>query len=495
MTLGGPVSGVPTPTLYRRNRRPNVTILASAFGIVLIAAAIWLYRIIVVPVQGFTAQIVPTPAGIVKATPTAAPGAITTTATATASLAPQPTAAPPPSTPTPAPTPLPTLSGDQRINVLLLGSDTDAKFAGAFITQIMIVATIDPVNHTVALMSIPRDFWVPIPGHGIAKIQVAYQLGENDHPNGGGVALARQTVEDDFGIHIDHYAWIGLEGFIKVIDTAGGVNIEVLHPILDDQFPDDIQANGKTTTTNIYASRRLFIPAGAQHLDGVTALEYVRSRHADLIGDFGRSERQQQVLLNLRQKLQSPATILKIPEYVNDLQGYVKTDFSISELIAFANFMRQYQSQPIQQVVLMPPTYSQLGVSNDGQDIVEPNWSAVHAEVARLFAPPASATTSVTITTSSRIIVENGTTIGGLAGRAATYLRTLGYTVDAATTASSTNQQESVVTYYDPLKSSEANLLAQSFNATVRQAPANAQRGTADIVITLGVNHGTFEGF
>ena len=474
-------SPAPTPRLYRQRRDVRGVSLTLVLLAALIAGAAWFYRAIYTPVQAMTSLAAPTPTRVPAPTATARPAAV--------AGAPAPTAAP-----TAPPTPLPSLGGSQRINVLLLGSDTDAKFQGSgIITQIMIVATIDPVHHSVGLLSIPRDFWVPIPGHPIGKIQIAYQYGEHDHPGGGGVALARQTIEDDFGIHIDHVAWVGLEGFIKVIDTAGGVDVDVLHPILDDEYPDDVNA-GKVSTVDIYASRRLYLPAGPQHLDGTTALEYVRSRHADKIGDFGRSQRQQQVLLKLRQKIEQPGTLLRIPAYLDDLNGYVRSDFSLQDLLAYGKFMREQAGRPITQVVLMPPDYSQIGTSDDGlqQSIVVPNWPAVHAEVAHLFAPPlAAAPPADAAQGDARIGVENGTTIGGLGTRAAAYLRGLGYTVDPAWNAGR-SESGSTVTVYNPQKLALAELIAQPFGATVQTAPAGT--GPDDIVVTIGAAHGTFEG-
>jgi len=484
---------VASPRLYRTRRGPRGLAITIVLLTIVAAAGIWFDRAIYEPVHSIIGQTiaVPTPVPAVAPTtappnPTAAAGAASTTA---ASLQPSP------STPQPTATPLPTLSGTDRINILLLGSDTDTKFGGSYITQIMLVATIDPVHHTVGLLSVPRDFWVPIPGHGVGKIQIAYQFGNQDHPNWGGIALARQTIEDDFGIHIDHYAWIGLEGFIKVIDTAGGVDVDVLHPILDDTYPDDI-SNGKVTTTDIYAYRRLYIPAGPQHLDGNTALQYVRSRHADLIGDFGRSQRQQEVLLKLRRKVEQPGTILRIPQYLDDLQSFVKSDFSVTELPAYGNFLRQYGNQSVTQVVLMPPQYSSLGVSGDGQDIVIPNWPAVHDLVARMFAPPlANGSPALVDPGSARIAVENGTTIGGLGARAVIYLNTLGYTVGPARDAVGTGYATTVVTVYNPDKQALAGMLAQAFGAEVRNARGGTPPGADDIVVTLGQAHGTFEGF
>jgi LCP family protein required for cell wall assembly len=482
---------VPTPRLYRRRRGAHGLIAAGIVLVVVVAAAIWFDRAIYAPVSTFTNGVIPTPTRV------AAIAASSTRQGSSASAVAITTSAAP--TPAPTATAFPSLGGTQRINILLLGSDTDAKFQGSFITQIMMVASIDPVHHSVSLLSIPRDFWVPIPGHGVGKIQVAYQFGEQDHPGGGGIALARQTIEDDFGIHIDHYAWIGLAGFIKVIDTAGGVDIDALHPILDDDFPDDIQANGQVTKVDIYASRRLYIPAGPQHMDGATALQYVRSRHADLLGDFGRSQRQQQVLLQLRKKVEQPAALLQIPTYLDDLNGYVKSDFSVSDLFAFGNFIREYGRQPYAQYVLMPPDYSSLDTITVGglvQDIVRPNWPAVHALVAHVFAPPEAAAPPATPATGgAHIAVENGTTIGGLAGEAVTYLANLGYTVDPAADAANTNVAVTLVTVYNPAKRGIADMVAESFGAEVRTAPAGATHGADDIVVTLGQDHGTFEGF
>ncbi|HEY8744838.1 MAG TPA: LCP family protein, partial [Chloroflexota bacterium] len=208
---------MPPPRLHRQRRRATGLIVGGIVLLLVVAAGVWFDRAIYAPVSTITNVVIPAPTRVV-----ATPGATQAPVVPGATTAPTPPPPPPP----PTATPFPSLSGTQRINVLLLGSDTDAKFSGSYITQIMIVASIDPVHHTISLLSIPRDFWVPIPGHGVGKIQVAFQFGELDHPGGGGIALARQTIEDDFGIHIDHYAWIGLQGFIKVIDTAGGVDID-----------------------------------------------------------------------------------------------------------------------------------------------------------------------------------------------------------------------------------------------------------------------------
>lgn len=271
----------------------------------------------------------------------------------------------------------PMLSGHDRINILVLGSDNDRKLEEARpLTQSMIVVTINPVDRTVGMLSIPRDFWVPIQGHGWAKIDLANKY--------GGVALARQTVEKLFGITIDYYAWVGLSGFARVIDTFHGIDLNVTHPILDDYYPDD------TRPGDPYAFTRIFIPPGWRHLSGRQALQYVRSRHGDLVGDFGRSARQQQVLLSLRKKINTMNALLNLPTLVDELRSSVRSDLAsqgLHELEAFANFSRHIDPANIHRVVLQYPTYCQYSTSSDGQSILVPNWSAIRPVVTRMFAP------------------------------------------------------------------------------------------------------------
>jgi hypothetical protein len=145
--------------------------------------------------------------------------------------------------------------GTNRINILLLGSDNDAKF-DAPLAQTDIIVTIDPQTKYVGMLSIPRDLWINVPGFGMHKLDEAFGYGwqyvhQGPTPLSNAAGLSILTIEQDFGIHIDHYAWVGLDGFIKVIDTAGGVDINVLHPMLDDVYPNDIN------TANVDSYKRL----------------------------------------------------------------------------------------------------------------------------------------------------------------------------------------------------------------------------------------------
>ena len=266
------------------------------------------------------------------------------------------------------------LSG-RRINILLLGSDTDEKFQGGYLAQTDIVVTIDPTTKSVGMLSIPRDTWLnAAAGKGMMKLDQVYFY--------GGPALSEATIHQDFGIYIDYYAWVGLNGFIKVINTAGGVDIDVLHPITDDLYPDDTG-----NSQNAYAYKRLYLAPGPQHLDGPTALEYVRSRHADLVGDFGRSTRQQQVLNQLKTKLDNPDIIGKLSELAQDLNGFVKTDMHLTDVFKLMNLARTIDQNKINRLIL-DTNYSRvenLQTPSGTQSVVILNCDKVRQKIAQMF--------------------------------------------------------------------------------------------------------------
>jgi LCP family protein required for cell wall assembly len=269
---------------------------------------------------------------------------------------------------TPAATP-PPLDSKQRINILLLGSDNDQKFPqDALLSQTMIVASIDPSKRQVTLLSLPRDLWVPIPGYANAKIDLAYAK--------GGAPLARATVEKAFKIPIHYYAWIGLNGLVRVVDRVGGVDVDVLHPVLDDNYPNDFSDSG-------YGTERVYLAAGPQHLDGRHTLQYVRSRHGDLLSDFGRSTRQQQVLLAIQQRTAGMDLVTALPAFARDLNGHVKTDLDLVRLTQLMLFMRGLRAADVHQAFITP--YVSDAVSPDGQQILLADWTAVNIYLRQLF--------------------------------------------------------------------------------------------------------------
>lgn len=278
-------------------------------------------------------------------------------------------------------------------NILLLGSDNDSKYQfPAVLTQVMLVVHVDTVNNSAYLVSIPRDSWVYLPNiGGMHKIDQAFEIAASQHSNfDDGVREARLTVEKDYGITIDRYAWIGLNGFSKVVDTVGGIDIDVTHPVVDDTYPNDTAAD----PNNPYALERLYLAPGPQHLNGLQALEYVRSRHADLVGDIGRTQRQQQVLEALKKKLNVTSVIMHLPQLIADLNGQVYTDLSEQEIIAFGNYGRSLPNSAIQRLTLGPGSGNQhFGdyasvydpVAGVKQDVIIPDCAIIQPVMNRIF--------------------------------------------------------------------------------------------------------------
>jgi LCP family protein required for cell wall assembly len=257
----------------------------------------------------------------------------------------------------------------QAFTVLLLGSDNDAKFSGSSVlTQSMILTRVDPQTKKVVMLSIPRDLFVRLSSGGTAKIDAAYAY--------GGADAAVTTVENDFHVHIDHYAWIGLLGLVHLIDKIGGVDVVATNPVLDDFYPADV------TGGNPYEYERVAVLPGPQHMGGLQALQYVRSRHGDLRSDFGRSQRQQQVLLAIRSKAKLLG-LADLPDIADAMSNDFNTDMSIPQVGALLPIAGTINLADVQQVLLLPPfTY---GATVGNQDILEPNWDLILPEVHKYF--------------------------------------------------------------------------------------------------------------
>ncbi|HET9050139.1 MAG TPA: LCP family protein [Candidatus Dormibacteraeota bacterium] len=269
-------------------------------------------------------------------------------------------------------------SGDP-FTVLLLGSDNDSRFAGDhLLTQSMILVRVVPASKQVTMLSIPRDLWVPIAGgRGDAKIDTAFSDGGGSTAASAGVAVA--TVEQTFGVHVDHWVWIGLKGLVSLIDTLGGVDVVTTNPVLDDFYPADLVPNG-----NPYLPSRVAVLPGAQHMTGYEAMQYVRSRHGDIREDFGRSERQQQVLLALRVKARN-LDAFDLPRISGALSGQLATDMGYTQIGDLLPLAGGLDPSKVHRVLLLPPyTHSQ---QFGDQDAVVGNWDLIRPLVSQTFPP------------------------------------------------------------------------------------------------------------
>ena len=153
----------------------------------------------------------------------------------------------------------------------------------------MILLTLDPVTRTAGILSIPRDLWVAIPGFKHGKINTAYYLGDAHKLPGGGPGLAVKTVEEFLGVPINFYAQVDFGVFVRFIDEIGGVKIDV-----PEEITVDLLGSGSSTKKTLQP--------GVQVLPGEWALAYARARYTEG-GDFDRAQRQQQVIMAIRDRI------------------------------------------------------------------------------------------------------------------------------------------------------------------------------------------------
>jgi LCP family protein required for cell wall assembly len=271
--------------------------------------------------------------------------------------------------PTADPTNTPAPASGAPFTVLLLGSDNDTKFAPSqVLTQTMILVRVDPATHQAVMLSIPRDLWVPIASGGSAKIDAAYL--------DGGAADAVQTVENDFNVPVNYWVWIGLGGLVSLVNQLRGVNLVAQMPILDDQYPADL------TGSNPYDNQRIAILPGPQRLDGVDALTYVRSRHGDILEDIARSQKQQQLLVDIKAAA-ATLGLADVPRIASSLGGEIKTSMSLTEVSSIAALAKDFSDGSVKQIVMLPPDYASETI--DLQDVLAPNWTAINGLVVQYF--------------------------------------------------------------------------------------------------------------
>lgn len=206
---------------------------------------------------------------------------------------------------------------DGRVNILLMGR-AGKRYPGKNLTDTVMVLSLETQSKKAALLSLPRDLLAPISEtNNSVKINTLYQYGLL---SGDGAELIKKSVGTITGLPIHYFATIDFDGFEKVIDTLGGIHVEVLRDIRDTRYP------GPNYSYETFELRK-----GWQMLDGKTALKYARMRHDDPEGDFGRAKRQQQILQAVREKTLSLPTILNpviLTGLLEDLGESVDTDIT-----------------------------------------------------------------------------------------------------------------------------------------------------------------------
>jgi LCP family protein required for cell wall assembly len=318
-------------------------------------------------------------------------------------------------------------SGNERINILLLGIDERQDQDGPWRTDTMIVLTLDPAAMTAGMISIPRDLWVEIPGYGNDRINKAFFLGDADRYPGGGPALAMRTVQHNLGIPIHHYVTINFGAFVTLIDQIGCIEVDVPEAINDPDYP---AAAG-------FGYDPFYIDAGHHTLCGEDALRYARTR-ATFGGDFDRAARQQQVIYAIRDRVlssgQLPQLIGQAPELWNTLQDGVSTSLSLQQVIQLALLAQDIPDSNICSAVI-DGQYVDMVTLSDGSQVLVPDHDSIRELVLEIFSGTGSCNIAQrsladgALSENATVSVVNGTLTEGLATTTGDYLAASGINV------------------------------------------------------------------
>ncbi len=378
--------------------------------------------------------------------------------------------------------------GAGRINLLVLGRG-GGNHDGPDLTDTMMLASIDPVNHTSVLISIPRDLWVKVNGTS-TKINAAWETGEfaylhkvapgSTDPKAisAGFDAADQVVEDVLGINIHYNLLVDFQAFQQGVDTVGGVTVNVPTDLVD---PTMAWEN---------ANNPVLAKAGVQAFDGKHALIYVRSR--ETTSDFARGLRQRSVLLALKAKVDSLGTLsnpLKIASLMNTFGNNVQTDLSLGDASRLYSIVKNIsETNTSSSGFTDPPNSFVTTAAVNGQSTVQPKAGMFNYSEIQNFIKTQLKDGYIT-KENAKVLVLNGTTLPGLATAKADELKQYGYNViGAASTPTSGWTQTMLIDLSHGQDKYTRHYLEQRFKTTaVTTMPDNTiQTNGADFVIIVG---------
>lgn len=398
-----------------------------------------------------------------------------------------------------------------RINVLLLGMG-GAGHEGATLTDTIILASIRPSDTKIALLSIPRDLQVLIPNYGYRRINAVNAYAELNTQSSGGSETSK-LISELLDEPIPYYLRVDFTAFKEIINTVGGIEVDVERTFYDPFYPDEN-----------FGYAPVSFEAGPQRMDGERALKFVRSRHGTggEGNDFARAKRQQKVLLALKARLLSLDVLLRpkrINAILNSLENHLQTNISFWEGMRFAQLIRDIDLSLIVSRVLDASPQGLLRERNyNGAFVLEPKdptWSQVRKLAEQLFEENAAVSTSLEETTAALqtpqpettklaaqalnepeknlplVEVQNGTFVNGLAARVAEKLEALNFNVISLGNAPVRDVQNTVI--YDlsaaryPEKFAELKKELQAIDG--EGEPLNILRkGNLDFLVILGAN-------
>ena len=379
------------------------------------------------------------------------------------------------------------LNLDQTIYFLLTGLDKREweGDTGPGLTDTIIVAFLDIQKQTAGLISIPRDTYVEVPKYGQYKINQAFSLGEAYGYPGGGPALLMESAGNLLGTTIDYYIQVDFEAFIVLVDSIDGVQVDVQEKILVDPDP------------SVNGDMKKLLP-GKQVLPGDLALGYVRTR-GTAEGDFGRTKRQQQVLIGLQKKIFSyeilPVLIPKLPSLYQELFSHIETNLTLSQVVTLAWAVRDINPKSLQTTIINRPLV-EAGFNFRDQYVLFPDIERIQKvwnDMQQIAATPVpEPTREITpdeyiLEENAKVAVLNGTTSPGLAGETADFFIANGFQITEVGNLDKFKDQTLIYDYSGNPHTIQALLNLMGYSK-IRLYYRSDPDSTVDIIIELGAD-------
>jgi LCP family protein required for cell wall assembly len=386
------------------------------------------------------------------------------------------------SAPTAVPTPVEAVNrhGDDLLNIILLGNDNEITGESLARTDTMIIVSINRTAGTVALLSLPRDLYVYIPGWTMQRLNLAYPYGEAIGWTNGGFGLLRQTIFYNLGINVHYYAMVDLSGFKALVDAVGGVNISVDCgiqdlPLLEAEVPADAYPVGD--------EGEFVLPVGHYHLDGAEALWYARSRSSST--DFDRGIRQQQVLRAVWRQARENGLLAQAPTLYTEFAPYVQTDLALEDILSLIPLAASLDPGRIEQFSLVRTYHTTPWQTPDGDYVQLPVYETLRPLLEDFYTAP---TQNQAQAEAATVGVYNGTDNAGLDIVAAERLQQEGFNaVPLGSSAETGLADTTIIDYTGRSKGSSLDDIGRLLNINPENVTIEPNAGRDyDFVVTLG---------
>ena len=387
---------------------------------------------------------------------------------------------------------IPPWNGKDRLNILLIGTDQRPQ-EGTYNTDTLIVVSIDPATRRVAMFTLPRDTVdVPVPAGPARNLFGSVYRGKINSfftairnradlfpgtPATRGYNGLKAILGELYGLQVQYFVEVNFDGFRRVVDALGGVTINVQVPVVDDVFPTD---QGSLT--------RVYIPAGMRHMSGAEALVYARSRHGS--NDFDRGQRQQRVLVAIRNQVNVATVLPRIDELALAVGRALRTDIPRELVPQLLGLAESIDSRSIRSYIFAPPVYQTENPDSSRGYILQPKVAQIRAAVKGAFSgdPNLEATREALAAEGARVWVLRGSTRGGDPVDIASHLGYLGMAASAPNQRgdTTTGTKTRIVVYNGAEARLTETLRVLEMLFGVTSTLATDPAGQVDLVITTG---------